>query len=126
MSPPLQASTFLATTLIPDPQEESPKLKAPKIALINVAAFACIQRMHSTEVFQLALSEVTAKACSVISDASIDLSSIPKEYYDLLDIFNKDQASTLNSHKPYNLKIKLEDGKSLPIGLVYSISQTKL
>ena len=125
MSHPLQASISLAT-LISVPHEEPLKLEAPKIALINMAVFTCICRMDGTEVFQLALYEVTAKARSMISDASIDLSSIPKEYYDLLDIFNKDQASTLNSHKPYDLKIKLEDGKSLPIGLVYSISQTKL
>ena len=32
----------------------------------------------------------------------------------------------LNSYRPYNLRIKLEDGQSPPIGLVYSISQTKL
>ena len=32
----------------------------------------------------------------------------------------------LNPQRPYNLKIKLEDGQSPPIGPVYSISQTKL
>ena len=32
----------------------------------------------------------------------------------------------LNPHRPYDLKIELEDGQSLLIGTVYSISQTEL
>ena len=82
--------------------------------------------MDGTEVFQLALSEVTTKACSAISNASVDLTTVPKEYHDFLDIFNKERANMLNPHRPYDLKIELEDGQSLPIGPVYSISQTKL
>ena len=88
-SPPLQASASLATP-ISNPHEVTLKLEAPKITLVNAAAFACICRMDSTEVFQLALSEVTTKACSTFSDASVNLSSVPKEYHDFLDIFNKE------------------------------------
>ena len=89
MSLPLQASTSLETP-ISDPREVTPKLKAPKITIVNAVTFTCIHRMDSTELFQLALSEVTAKAHSVFSNASIDLSSIPKEYHNFLDIFNKE------------------------------------
>ena len=102
------------------------KLKALKITLVNAAAFACICRMDGTEVFQLALSEVTTKAHSAICSASVDFSSVPKEYHDFPDVFNKERASTLNPHRPYNLRIELEDGQSPPIGLVYSVSQTEL
>ena len=91
-----------------------------------MATFACIHRMDSTEVFQLALSEVTAKAHSALSDASVDLSSIPKENHNYPDVFNKEWASTLNPQSSYNLKIELEDGQSPLIGLVYSVSQTEL
>ena len=89
MSPPLQASASPATP-ISNPHEVTPKLEALKIALVSTATFTCIRRMDGTEVFQLALSEVTAKAHSMISDASVDLSSIPKEYHDFLDVFNKE------------------------------------
>ena len=124
-SSPLQTSTSLAT-LISNPHEVTLKLKAPKIALVNMAAFTCIHRMDSTEVFQLALSEVTAKARSATSDASVDLSSVPEEYHDFPDVFNKERASTLNPHRPYDLKIELEDGQSPLVRLVYSVSQTEL
>ena len=82
--------------------------------------------MDGTEVFQLSLSEVTAEASSAISDASVDLTTVPKEYHDFLDIFNKEQANTVNPHRPYDLKIELEDGQSPLIGPVYSFSQTEL
>ena len=88
-SPPMQASASLAK-LISDPCEVTLKLEVPKITLINVDTFACIHMMDSTDVFQLALSEVTTKACSIFSDASVNLSSVPKEYNDFLDIFNKE------------------------------------
>ena len=120
MSPPLQASASLAT-LISNPCQVTTKLEAPKIALVNMAAFTCICRMDSTEVFQLALSEVTTKAHSTFTDTSIDLSSIPKEYHDFLDVSNKERASTLNPHRPYDLKIKLEDRQSPLIGPVRSL-----
>ena len=32
----------------------------------------------------------------------------------------------LNPHRPYDLKIELEDGQSPPVGPVYSVSQTEL
>ena len=104
MSLPLQASATLVT-LIFIPCEEPPKLKAPKITLVNAAAFAFICRMDSTKVFQLACSEMTAKAHSMNSNASVDLTNVPKEYHDFPDIFNKGQASTLNLHRPYDLKL---------------------
>ena len=73
-----------------------------------MATFACICKMDGTEVFQLALSKVTAKAHSATSNASVNLSSISKEYHNFPDVFNKEQASTLNPHRPYNLKIELK------------------
>ena len=39
---------------------------------------------------------------------------------------NREGASMLNPHKPYDLKIGLEDGQSLRKGPVYSVSQTEL
>ena len=82
--------------------------------------------MDGTEVFQLVLSKVTVKAHSAASNASVNLSSVPKEYHDFPDIFNKEQASMLNPHRPYDLKIELEDRQSPLIGPVYSVSQTEL
>ena len=68
---------------------------------------------------------VSANAASV-SDEAPDLSHIPKEYHDFADVFNKAKADTLAPHRPYDLKIDLEEGLAPPIGAMYSLSQSEL
>ena len=68
---------------------------------------------------------VSANSASV-SDEAPDLSHIPKEYHDFADVFNKAKADTLAPHRPYDLKIDLEEGFAPPIGAMYSLSQSKL
>ena len=41
-------------------------------------------------------------------------------------VFNKHKSDTLPSHRPYDLKIDLEDGATPLIGLMYSLSQSEL
>jgi len=55
-----------------------------------------------------------------------NLDSIPKEYHNFVDIFNKVKASILADHQPYYLKITLEDGTVPPLGPIYSLSQDGL
>ena len=56
----------------------------------------------------------------------MDLTDVPPEYHDLLDIFDKAYASTLAPHQPYDLKLDLEEGTSPPFGPIYSLSQSEL
>jgi len=43
-----------------------------------------------------------------------------------VDVFSKSKAGKLADHQPYNLKITLDEGTSLPYGPIYSLSQEKL
>ena len=54
------------------------------------------------------------------------MSSVPEEYYEYADVFSKERADTLPEHRPYNLKIDMEDGAELPLGRMYSLSQTEV
>ena len=54
------------------------------------------------------------------------LKNVPKEYHEFADVFSKSRADTLALHRPYDLKINLEDGQSPPPGLIYSLSTTEL
>ena len=56
----------------------------------------------------------------------VDLSNVPEEYHEFADVFDKAKAQTLATHRPYDLKINLEEGYTPPLGQVYSLSQTKL
>ena len=63
---------------------------------------------------------------AVVSNETPDLSHIPEDYHDFADVFNKAKADTLAPHRPYDLKINLEEGASPPVGAMYSLSQSEL
>ena len=58
--------------------------------------------------------------------ATINLDGVPEEYHDFADIFSKSKAGVLADHRPYNLKITLEEGASPPLRPIYSLSQEEL
>src|SRR3979490_3396368 len=74
------------------------------------------------QTFQLLLS---ASDKTDTNDALIDMTGIPREYHDFLDVFSKTRANTVAPHRPYDLKIELKDGTS-PFGPIYSLSQSEL
>ena len=79
------------------------------------------------QTFRIHLSDISISANSAsISEEAPDLSNIPKEYHDFADVFSKAKAEKLALHWPYNLKINLEEGTSLPIVPMYPLSQSKL
>ena len=41
--------------------------------------------------------------------------SIPSEYADFADVFDKIAADSLPEHRPYDLKIELEEGSEPPL-----------
>lgn len=52
-----------------------------------------------------------------------DLSSIPPEYHDLQEVFNKDKACSLPPHRPYDCAIDLLPGAPLPSSRLYNLSR---
>src|SRR5258705_3178611 len=54
------------------------------------------------------------------------LSIIPMEYLEFRDVFSGDKANALAPHRPYDLKLNLEEGTKLFHGPVYSISPPEL
>ena len=99
----------------------------PRIALIGAAAFALASKQPGTQCFRIHLSDpaISGKSASV-SDEAPDLSHVPKEYHDFADVFSKAKADTLAPHRPYDLKINIEEGATPPIGPMYSLSQSEL
>ncbi|KAG6328866.1 hypothetical protein ID866_10223 [Astraeus odoratus] len=105
-----------------------PPLKAPLISLINAAAYTCACKLEGSVQFSLQLCSPSdlAKAQATTTLDSPDLSNIPKEYHDFTDVFSKAKASTLPPHCEHDLKIELEEGTTLPLGTLYSLSPVKL
>ena len=89
---------------------------SPCIALIGAAAFALASKQPGVQSFRIHLSDpsFSAKSASV-SNKAPDLSNVPEEYHEFADVFSKVKANTLALHCPYDLKINLEEGASLPM-----------
>lgn len=51
---------------------------------------------------------------------------VPPIYHDYLAAFSKKKADTLPPHRPYDLSIDLEPGKTPPFGPLYSLSELEL
>ncbi len=52
-----------------------------------------------------------------------DLSSVPREYHDLGEVFSKDRALSLPPHRPYDCAIDLVPGAPLPSSRLYNLSR---
>ena len=59
-------------------------------------------------------------------DPAPDLSGVPEDFHDFADVFDAAGAETLPPHRPYDLKINLEDGATPPLGPIYSLSELEL
>ena len=57
---------------------------------------------------------------------TISTASIPEQYKDFQDVFQKKNADMLPEHRPYDCAIDLEDGAQPPFGPIYNLSQTEL
>ncbi len=113
----------------PDSRAPGPPPKPPSVSLIGAAAFACACKLQGSESFTLNLSaqSATARSTSVSDAPPPDLPpGVPEEYREFADVFNKAKADTLPEHRPYDLKIELEDGAVPPLGPIYSLSQLEL
>ena len=101
-----------ANTTKSRPAETPLKLQAPPIALINVVAFKWVCKMEGSVTFQLDITPSDIKGCAAnLNSESVDMESVPEAYWDFSDVFSKAKADTLAPHRPYDLKITLEDGK---------------
>ena len=124
-SPCVKVNAKAATPLIAPLTSVPPEPSAPpSISLINAVAFARACKLPGSRSFTLSLNAIFGRASDPVETP--DLSAIPEEYRDFSDVFSKAKADTLAQHRPYDLKIELEDGGRPPPGRVYSLSPSEL
>ena len=71
----------------------------------------------------------TAKAAELPTDSAErtePLAGILLEYHEFSDVFSGEKADILAPHRPYDLKINLEEGTKPSYGPIYSLSPTEL
>jgi hypothetical protein len=110
-----------------DPPVAPPPSDSPQIALVSAPAFHLLQQQEGSNTFQLHLSDSSfMKARSASTSAPVDMSSVLEEYHEFPDVFSKAKADKHAPHRPYDLKIDLEDGAAPPLGPFYSLSQSEV
>src|SRR5882724_5621590 len=101
--------------------------KPPRVTLINAAAYSHASKLEGLKCFQLYISLPKVTGHSITnSKILVDMSSVPEDYHDFVDVFSKSKAGKLADHQPYDLKITLDEGTSPPYGPIYSLSQEEL
>jgi Retroviral aspartyl protease len=99
------------------------------VRFIGAAAFRTACRMKGAYSSAIRLKdpapETSARSAS-FNPASETGENIPEEYHDFLDRFSSGAASRLPIHRPWDLKIDLDDAKAIPTGPIYNLSETEL
>src|SRR5258705_2037540 len=121
------------------PETPSPAPKAMDIQLVSKRTMGRICQEVGSEMFLLSPSSVQqmpnpfhtspdrleAKA-AVTAQPEDTLSGVPQEYHEFRDVFSGEKANTLAPHRPYDLKINLEEGAKPFHGPIYSLSPPEL
>jgi hypothetical protein len=98
----------------------------PSVSFVNAAAYSQLACVKGNTIFSVTISNSdTVSGCSTSAE-QVDLSGIPEDYHEYADVFSRFQASQLPPHRPYDLKIDLEEGAEPPIGRMYSLLDTEM
>src|SRR5882672_6505574 len=127
---PLSAPLPNLPDSVPDLPKSVPLVnpwKPLRVTLINAAAYSGTSKLEGSECFKLwiSLPKVTGHSATT-SEILVDMSSVPEDYHDFADVFSKSKAGKLADHRPYDLKITLDEGTAPPYGPIYSLSQEEL
>jgi hypothetical protein len=104
----------------------------PKVALIGAAAFAYVCNQPGTELFFLSMRELQeAQLSSQETEEEpptpeFNLATIPAEYHEFADLFDKEESDKLPPHRSYDHTIPLEPGTTPPWGPIYKNSPIEL
>ena len=99
----------------------------------SATAKAPIRLFHKYEDFRKSLDKdesITIFAIDIIASPPSTPSpvppTLPPEYHDFADVFDKRNADKLPPHRPYDHEIRLEPGTKPPFGPIYSLSEREL
>ena len=99
--------------------------KQPNIAIISAAAFLHASKLPGSYNFELCLCSSDIQANSTKLAETPDLSNVPSKYHEFANVFSKTKAEILSPHRPYDLKINLEESAQPPVGPIYLLSASE-
>jgi hypothetical protein len=80
-----------------------------EIHSIAIASFNILSRQKNVEIFAVSMKNLKIQLKKQDNNTMIDFKSvISSEYHNFLDVFSKEKANILSSHKKHDHRIKLE------------------
>lgn len=120
----------------PSVPEENKVLNIAEISAAAFHMFASHQKRYQVQCFSMTLAEmdhVIKKQSrthgireTVVATEDVVKQKLPKEYHNLIDVFDKNKAKELPPHRTHDHKIELESGKKPPQSRLYPMSGFKL
>ena len=89
---------------------------------IGAAVLLHISKLLGSSNFELCLCSLDIQANSAKLAEAPDLSNVPSKYHKFANVFSKTKVEVLAPHRPYDLKINLEEGAQPPVGSIYSLT----
>ena len=119
----------------PEPSGAPLPTATPTKSIISLTSFATLMKECNDEglkPYQLVIKTMTGFSSGLSQDKpddeedlTVDLSGVPEEYHDFVDVFSKKKSDTLAPHHPYDLKIELESDQLPKLGPIYSLSDVE-
>jgi hypothetical protein len=78
---------------------------------VNGTAFSQACKLEGSQAFQMnfaSSSKLFVRSATTL--AEVKLTEVPKEYHEFTDVFSKQKADSLPEHRPYDLRIVIEEG----------------
>ena len=130
---PLASLFFLDTPLqsldsvvsIPASEISTSNSERSNITIIGAVAFLCASKLLGSHNFELCLRSLDIQANSAKLAKTPDLSNVPSKYHEFANIFSKTKAEVFPPHRPYDLRINLEEGAQPLVGSIYSLSASE-
>jgi len=118
-------------------QKAKPKIEINKISARAFGQFDCRGETTGILKWDEIKDEIQLKAIKISTELAIKnkknkedqavRDKVPREYHNLLDVFEKGEKTTVPPHQPgIDLGIDLEEGKTVPIKKIYALSYDQL
>jgi hypothetical protein len=98
----------------------------PLISLVSAEAFMRSMQSEGAQCFSILAHESLKPNPPNKPRFNPDLKDVPEVYHEFADVFSRQKADTLPPHRDCDLKIIIDEGAKIPVGLIYLLSEFEL
>jgi hypothetical protein len=126
-NPTVDSIPVLSTTLVSDSiPNNSSTSTIPLISLVSVEAFMRSMQLEGTQCLSILAHEPLKPDPLNKLKFNPNLKDVPEVYHEFADVFSRQKADTLPSHRDCDLKINIDEETKIPAGPIHPLSKFEL